>query len=311
MNKDRVRWKTLQKFDAVEIVAPASTSTEMKLRQGLDWLIAKGLRPQFPSDMIRKDLFFAAPLEQQWEHFKQALYSDSKVIWCLRGGYGSMRLLPLLAKLPRPDKPKLMIGFSDITSLHIFFNQEWNWPTLHGRTIGQLSSDWEYNHEHKTLVDLLFGHINEVEFNQLLPMNKSAEQKKTIQSTVIGGNFRLIQSSIGTPWEIKPKGKILFIEDVSERGYSIDRMLEQLYQARIIDEGLGALLIGDFTNGQEKNGEDLTTAALERFAKRVDYPVLRGLPCGHATENNYPLPFNTNATLVLGALPKLICKTNN
>lgn len=306
--KIRHKWEPLLPNDLVDIVAPASASAEEKLDHGLSWLRNNGLHPRMPEDMIQTDLFFAAPLEKQWEHFKQALYSDAKVIWCLRGGYGSMRLIPLLEKLTPPEKPKLLIGFSDITALHLFFNQKWNWPTLHGRTISQLRTDWELNQEHQQLIDLIFGKIDQVSFSNLTPLNEAALKSTSIEAPVIGGNLSLLQTSLGTSWEINPEGKMIFIEDVSERGYSIDRMLEQLLQAGILDKKPKALLIGDFTEGKEKNGEDLVPVALKRFAQRVDYPVVMGLPCGHAKNSNAPLPLNTNAILTLGTNPELRCK---
>ena len=293
-------WEPLNINDPVDIIAPASASTNEVLNLGLSWLKGLGLKPRLPEKMINTDLFFAAPLEEQWEYFKAALYSDSKVMWCLRGGYGSMRLLPLLETISPPQKPKLLIGFSDITSLHLFFNQKWNWPTLHGRTISQLTPDWEMNHEQQTLVDLLFGRIEEIEYQNLIPLNDHSKRDIIINSTVIGGNLRLLQSSLGTPWQVDPDGKILFIEDIYERGYSVDRMLEQLFQAKILNKNLKALIIGDFNEGVEKNGEDLIPEALERFAQKVPYPVLKGLPCGHRKGVNYPLPLNTPAQLSLG-----------
>ena len=305
MENQIFHWATLQPNDKVDIVAPASASTEERLDEGLRWLRNLNLIPRLPDNMIQTDLFFAAPLEQQWEHFKEALYSDSKVIWCLRGGYGSMRLIPLLEKLQRPKKTKLLIGFSDITALHLFFNQKWNWPTLHGRTISQLKTDWELNEEHRGLIDLLFGNIHEIHFNGLTPLNAAAETPQTIEAPIIGGNLRLIQSSLGTSWQINPKDKMLFIEDVSERGYSVERMLEQLYQADLMKENLAALLIGDFTDGKEKDGRDLVPDALRRFAQRVKYPVISGLPCGHGKHANAPLFLNTRSILTLGTAPTL------
>ena len=304
MNKSQL-WEPFLLNDTIDIVAPASASNEDKLHQGLTWLKKNGLNSRVPKNLIDKDVFFASTLENQWEQFKAALDSDSKAIWCLRGGYGSMRLIPLLEKITPPKKPKLLIGFSDITALHLYFNQKWNWPSLHGRTISQLHPDWDMNQEHQNLIDLLFGRIRKVTYRNLIPMNQAARENKSIEAKIIGGNLRLIQSSLGTSWQVDPKDKILFIEDVSERGYSIDRMLEQLHQAGIIHQGLKALLIGDFTDGKEKNGDDLMTIALERFALRVDYPVIRGLPCGHAKDINSALPFNTSSTLELGSSPLL------
>ena len=303
------KWDVLCPGDIVDIIAPASHSPEMKLDAGEAWLRDLGLIPRVQDGMMSKDAFFAASLEIQFEHLKNALYSDSKAIWCLRGGYGSMRLIPLLKKLTPPKKPKLFVGFSDITSLHLYFNQAWGWPTIHGRTISQLSPELAQTKDRKDLSDFIFGKKQQLVFKNLIPLNKAAEEKKEISGKIIGGNLRILQSSVGTDWELKSKGKMLFIEDVSERGYSIDRMLEQLYQAKIIHKGLKALLIGDFTEGKEKDGNDLTDVALDRFARRVDYPVIRGLKAGHGPEFNYSVPFFTPSRLSLGKKCELVTET--
>lgn len=304
-------WEILTPGDVVDIIAPASAAPVDKTEAGIRWLKLQGLVPRYSERMVDPDVFFAAPLHEQWEQLEKALYSDSKVIWCLRGGYGSMRLVPLLEKIIIPPKPKLLIGFSDITALHLYFNQKWNWPTLHGRTISQLHPDWEMGEEQAQLVDLLFGRRDEVVFNNLIAMNEAAKVKYEINAPVVGGNLRILQSSLGTAWEVETKNKFLFIEDVAERGYSVDRMLEQLYQANVLNLKLKALLIGDFTEGFEKNGKDLVQIALKRFAERVDYPVISGLPCGHAKNSNAPLPFNTSSTLYLGPSPRLVCRVNH
>lgn len=304
-------WETLNPGDVVDIIAPASAATVEKTQNGIDWLKHQGLIPRFSERMIDPDIFFAAPLEEQWQQLEKALYSDSKVIWCLRGGYGSMRLIPLLEKIKIPPKPKLLIGFSDITALHLYFNQKWNWPTLHARTITQLHPDWEMDTEQKQLLDLLFGKTHEVSFSNLTAMNKAAQTAGEISAPIIGGNLRILQSSLGTAWEVNTDNKMLFIEDVAERGYSVDRMLEQLYQAGVMDLNLKALLIGDFTEGIEKNGKDLVGIALQRFAERVNYPVVSGLPCGHKKNSNAPLPFHTHSSLYLGEAPRLVCRVNH
>lgn len=304
------QWKALRRGDIVDIIAPASGAPEDNCENGFAYIKSLGLVPRYSEKMIQTDLFFASPLQEQWEQLKAALHSDSKVIWCLRGGYGSMRLIPLLEGHVPPSEPKLLIGFSDITSLHLYFNQKWNWPSLHTRTISQLHPDWEMNDEHQKLTDLLFGRVQEVSYENLIPLNQQALSPGRLVGTITGGNLRLIQSSLGTPWEIKTKGKILFIEDVSERGYSVDRMMEQLNQANLLN-GISALLIGDFTEGLEKDGKNLVPASFERLAKRLSCPVISGLPCGHAPGSNSPLPFNTQVRLDLGSNPRLLCRVNN
>lgn len=300
-------WSYLSKNDIVDIIAPASQAPLDKLQDGVRWVESIGLVPRFPQNIIKTDLFFASSLESQLSHLTDALYSDAKAIWCLRGGYGSMRLIPHLKKLKPPKKPKLFIGFSDITALHLYFAQEWNWPVIHGRTISQMHPDLKNTPDRKFLKDVIFGKKSEKTFKRLRPLNEAAREKSLVEGPIIGGNLRIIQSSLGTEWELKAKGKILFIEDVGERGYSVDRMLEQLLQAKLIDRGLKAVVFGDFTEGLEKDGKDLTGEAIERFAKKVKYPVLKGLPAGHGVELNYPIPFNTPSELQLGPLGELTC----
>lgn len=300
-------WQILKKNDIVDIVAPASNSPEHRFTDGVEWVESIGLRPRIQEGMINTDLFFAAPLEVQLKQLKEALYSDSKAIWCLRGGYGSMRLVPHLLKLKPPKRPKLFIGFSDITSLHLFFSQNWKWPVIHGRTISQMRKDLSKTPDRKLLQDIIFGRKDSHTFKKLIPMNDLALKNSEVSGSITGGNLRIIQSSLGTEWEIKAKNKILFMEDVAERGYSIDRMLEQMLQAKIIDRGLKAVVFGDFTEGKEKDGTDLSLKAMERFAARVPYPVLRGLPAGHHHETNYPVPFNTECLLRLGKFSSLHC----
>ena len=302
-----MRWKVLKKGDVIDVVAPATHSPMENLNLGRDWLISLGYIPRVPADLISPDVFFAATLEQQFEHLKESIYSDSKAIWCLRGGYGSMRLVPYLKKLKAPKTPKLFVGFSDITALHIFFNQYWNWPTLHGKTLSQLAPDLK-TPDVKELKKIITGELKERTFKKLRPLNEAARVSKVIKGKMIGGNLRILQSSLGTDWELKAKGKFLFLEDVSERGYSIDRMLEQLHQAKIIDRGLKGIILGDFSGGDEQDGSNLIQTALERFAQRVDYPVLAGLPSGHETTLNHAIPFNTPCVLTTGRRPQFTCQ---
>ncbi len=299
-------WTFLKPGDIVDIIAPASNSPSQKIEDGMSWLAEAKLIPRVPENLIQTDLFFSAPLPVQIEHLKEALYSDSKAIWCLRGGYGSMRLIPHLLKFIPPKKPKFFIGFSDITALHLFFSQHWKWPVIHGRTISQLGPELSKTKDRIFLRQIIFGKKTEKTFKSLIPMNEHALEEKTLKAPITGGNLRIVQSSLGSSWELKARGKILFLEDVAERGYSIDRMLEQLVQAKMIDRGLKAVVFGDFTEGLEKDGRDLTLKALERFAEKMPYPVLRGLPAGHGQEN-WPIPFNTDCQLTLGKKRELLC----
>jgi muramoyltetrapeptide carboxypeptidase len=150
-------------------------------------------------------------------------------------------------------------------------------------------------------VNLLFGKSPGVIFSGLIPMNGAARREGVVTGGLSGGNLRIVQTSLGLAWQCQTKDKILFFEDVDERGYSIDRMLEQLYGSGLLNQGPRAVVFGDFTGSVEKNGNDHSLFALETFARRVTYPVFRGVPSGHGAQLNHTLPFNTSATLITGA----------
>lgn len=295
-------WPFLKSGDRVDIIAPASHGPRDRLERGARWLEEAGLTVHIPDRLIEPDLFFASDIKTQLLQFKDALVSDSKAIWCLRGGYGSMRLIPYLQKIKPPTKPKLFVGFSDATALHLFLQQEWKWPTLHARTISQLDPQ-STAPDLGLLKDFIFGKKTKLVYDGLKPHNAAAKKSGTIEAPLTGGNLKLLQSSIGTPWELKSTGRILFFEDVGERGYAIHRMLEQLRQAKLLKPK--ALVVGDITEGQEKDGNDFTMSAIQRFADEVDFPVFSGLPCGHHIERNSPLAFGIKASLKLGSQGRL------
>lgn len=301
-------WSFLKPGDTVDIIAPASHCPPEKLQEGIEFLKSLGLVPRVPEDLIGGEVYLASPLKIQLKHFKAALKSDSKAIWCLRGGYGSMRLVPFLKKISPPKTPKLLIGFSDITSLHLFVNNEWKWPSLHATNASQLSIHKRKNVDQKELIDVIFGRKEELTFKGLTPLNNLARMPgKKVSGKITGGNFRIVQSSLKTDWEIAPQGKILFLEDVGERGYSVDRMLEQLKQAGILKKGIKALIFGDFIEGEEKSGKDYTVLPMKKFAEEAPFPVFMGLKSGHG-KVNHPIPFETVCELELGKRGKLICR---
>lgn len=299
------KWKPLDYQSKIAIIAPASAAVEQRVEKGLIWLENQGYKTHFPEESIKIDLFFAAKLETQLSLFKKSLDKKFDGIWCLRGGYGSMRLIPHLEKMS-PKPAKFFMGFSDITSLHLYLTQKWNWPTLHGRTISQLNDDINADEalEYKKIIS---GELRQVVFSNLEPLNKYATKKQTLDSKITGGNLRIVQSSLGTSWEIETRNKILFLEDVSERGYSVDRMLEQLDQAGKLSK-IKALVFGDFTEGLEKNGDNLIPATMQRWADRLKVPVLKGLPAGHGTINRC-IPFNTKTQIYFGNKVSLVADT--
>ena len=301
-------YRKLQNGDIVDIIAPSS-SKDVDLKAIADIVRGFGLTPRIPDNMLLSgvDPFSANTDEFRFNQLKQAIYTeDSKVIWAFRGGYGAGRLIPSLHELPLPMYPKILIGYSDITALHIICTQKYGWSTLHGRTLSEFIVRKTNEAEISAMKEALFGRVKAT-FNNLKLLNTVNLSDKEIKSEVVGGNLALIQTSLGTPWQFNADNKIVLLEDVDERGYSIDRMLTHLTHAGIFDKAL-AVMIGDILCNPEKDGTMLCDMAVARFANSLNIPVLSCSQVGHG-EYNWPVPFNMPAILTLGELPTLVIDT--
>ncbi len=297
--------RALRSGDIVDVVAPASRCPVLDLKLGVDRLRSMGLVPRVPKNLFGSSALFANRDEVRLKQLSRALTAeDSQAIWCVRGGYGSMRLLPELAKLKRNARPKIFIGFSDITSLHTFLNQEWGWPTLHGPMLGRLGRGESKGAELWSLFGFLFGTQTEFVFESLKPLNQAARSQKVIRGQVVGGNMAVLQSGFSTPFELRPRGNILFFEDIGEKPHRVDRMLTQMKQAGWFKQAR-AVVFGQFLMPHPSEKRILSHDVLARFAKDCAIPVLSGLPVGHEPKRQMPLPLGTPAQLHLGRSPHL------
>ena len=298
----------LKKGDIIDIVAPASACSEEHFKLGIKWIESMGFKPRYNNHILQPDLYLSNSDEFRFQDLKKAFYAkDSKAIWCLRGGYGSFRLWPQLLKLSKKAPPKLLIGLSDITSMHQFVNQKWQWPSLHASLLDRVGQNKLPAANEKELVDVITGQLDAVEFMDLTPMNELASKKKVIKGTVRGGNLCTYMVSVGTklhPKYAKKDKTILFFEDIGERGYKVDRFLQHLTQAGIFDN-VAAIVFGDFVDGLEASGQSLVHETLSRFAKQCKIPVFSGVETGHGVIQR-PLFFNTAAVLTCDKNPNMI-----
>lgn len=299
----------LRPGDIVDVVAPASRCTDQELRHGLKALEKAGLVPRVPKRLFAPSRLFSNSDEIRLEHLRRALYApDSKMIWCVRGGYGSLRLIPQLLKWPQPRQKKIFLGYSDITTLHMFLNQQWKWPTLHGQMLERFGGSKMSVRERQHLLSILFGKRNEVDYGPLTPLNSAARRSRQIRGRVSGGNLAVVVSSLGTPAEYAPPSEILFFEDIGERPHRVDRMLSQMQQSGKFKKAK-AIVFGYFMLDQARDRRDLWNDVIPRFASSMKIPVLKGLPVGHNWEKQAPLPFQTPAVLVTGQKGRLIVQS--
>lgn len=279
------KWTPLKKGDLVDVVAPGARSDIEDLNKSLEILNSWGLRVRLQKGMSGKTPYYSNEDKIRAQGLWEAIQAkDSKAIWCLRGGYGCQRLLPFF-KNKKPQKIKPFLGYSDITILHQFFSQNWGWQTLHAPVLDGLHE--KTSKTKKLTKDVLMGTVNEFTFTGVKPLNEMAKTKK-VNSRLAGGNLNVLTCLLGTPYEPDFKSKLLFLEDVHERGYALDRLFVQLEQAGKL-KGLKGIVLGDFTGGLERDGADHKKWALKAFANSVKFPVWYGLKAGHE-KTNYPLP---------------------
>jgi len=275
----------------INVVAPA-TGADNKILSNLKNI--KGLDLNIPHKCFGKGElpFLASTDDTRFNCLKDALFDDSSnVIWSLRGGYGSARIISDLQKLPKPDKEKIFIGYSDMTALHLFLSQEWGWKTIHGSNIYDLTKPEKDPNNFTKIATIINGKIKQVTINNLLPLNDIAKLNKPISGKLTGGNLTMVQTSIGTNWQIQTTDKILFLEDVNVAAFRLDRSLLQLKQAGLL-QNVKAIIFGSFDKDS-----DAVILVLRNFANSLKIPVFKTNRFGHEKIND-PIIYNTESKII-------------
>lgn len=287
----------LKTGDVIDIVAPGSPCSQEVFLSAVSWIKAQGYVPRYPANILEPDIFISNSDEKRLQFLLEALKNkESKAVWCLRGGYGALRLVPELLKIKKLPQKKLFIGYSDVTTIHLWLNQKMNWPTVHGPLLDRCGQNQLSENNKNELLSVLSGQKKEVYFADLTPLNLAAEKNKTpLKAPLFGGNLTVLSSSLGTKLQPVFKNHFLFFEDIGERGYRIDRMLNQLDQAGVFAT-CKAVFLGDFILGQETNGDNHVWTVLRQFFKTKKFPVYSGVASGHGQEQR-PLILNGQASL--------------
>ncbi len=272
----------LKPGDLIGLIAPASPASEKELAGAQSSLSLLGLKARFYPSCKSTHGFLAGSDSLRAQDLMDAFQDpDIKGIFCLRGGYGCGRLLPLLDFEIIKKNPKLFLGYSDISVLQIAFQQLCSLISIHGT---MPSINWEKTDDFtiRTLKRCLFG------FPQG-PMENPPDQKREClfpgraQGPVTGGNLSLVVSTLGSAYEIDTKGKILFLEDIDEKPYSVDRMLTALSLAGKFRDASG-ILLGSWINCEETKENTPSLTIREIFQEVVlpwKKPTILNFRCGH------------------------------
>jgi len=276
----------LKKGDQVFLVAPGGLINNSSIVDQAENLLKKwGLKIKKGNHILKHKGHFAGSDEERAEDLQNALDDpNTKLIWALRGGYGTNRILDRLDFSVFLQNPKMIAGFSDITLLHNNI-QKIGFPSWHTFMPINLSSEIDEKVIEQTK-NAFFGKKIEYDF-PYSSYNKNV--KKEVSAPITGGNLAILYSTLGTPWELDTKNKILLIEDIGEALYQIDRMMISMKKAGKL-KSLKALVVGQFTDIPQNSpsfDQNYQEIILEH-TKAYDYPVYFNFPVGHI-QNNYPV----------------------
>lgn len=308
----------------VEIVAPSGCVVPWELERGLNRLRDQGFMPRVNEGISGRWFVFAGDDATRAAGFWAAATSrDSRIVWAARGGYGAARILPELERLTRlhgPPPRKLLCGYSDITALHAFVRYRWHWATLHC-DMPASSRFAEGGADFDAAVRLVRGEGVQAARPAWCEEPLSAYGKPgatPLEGVLAGGNLTVLTTLIGTPYRPRfpDRDAILFLEDVSEAPYRIDRYLNQLVQSDFFND-VRAVVLGTFDDCDDQpsttirpDGTSTTSRpkmspaewrqhVFSDLSLRVGVPVFYTLPVGHGPERA-PLPLHARCRVRVG-----------
>ncbi len=270
----------LRKKDKVAIIATAKNFDRKELEAALTILRGWDLEVLTGPNLYQKFHQFAGTDEQRKQDLQWALDTkDIKAVFCVRGGYGTARIIDDIGWKKFARSPKWVVGFSDVTTLHAQI-QKLKIASIHG-LMPLVYGKKEYEYSLQMLRKILFGKSFGYKWS-----TDSLSRYGQVQGLLSGGNLSILCSLIGTASELKTKNKILFLEEVGENLYRVDRMIGQLKRAGVF-KSISGLIVGHFTD-MEDNAVKFGKTAYEIIAEAVaeyEYPVCYGFPAGHEADN--------------------------
>ena len=286
---------SIQKGDTIAILATARKNIDDNLKPTIDLLHHWGLEVVIGKSIGLDNNQLAGTDAQRAEDFQEQLDNPNiKAIWCVRGGYGTVRMVDLLDFTKFKQNPKWIVGFSDVTVMHSYLNKI-NIASIHGLmpvTVEKASPE-----SIESLRKALFGESLKYE----IPF-EAANRLGTAKGEIVGGNLSILYSLMGSNAQIDCKGKILFMEDLDEYLYHIDRMMMALKRCGYF-ENLNGLIVGSMTKMKDndipwgKNANQI----IEDVTKEYSFPILFNFPAGHI-QNNSPLIFGKQVSLEVGLI---------
>lgn len=280
----------LNKGDTVSLIAPAGAifndDNILKSKKKIEQM---GYNVIIGRNVYNKYGYLAGTDEERLEDLHNAfLDKEIKAIFCLRGGYGTIRLLSKIDNRIIKSNPKIFVGYSDITALHSFLSNI-ELSSFHGP---MFNLDLNKNPNNFNLMfNFLEGNIKELKYN-LIPLRVG-----DVSGEIVGGNLAVLCSLIGSKYIYNFKDKILFIEEINEEPYKIDRLFNQLYLSNVLNM-VKCIILGDFSNcsPEDENKSLKLEDVFNLLYNLTDKPIYKGLKSGHGYTNNI-IPFGCKSII--------------
>lgn len=297
----------LRPGDAIRILSLSSPVEESRVEAGCEELARLGYKPQLDrTQVFARDGFFAGSASDRVAALKQAFSEqDTRAIFCTRGGYGANYLLDVLTAAPALAlQTKILLGYSDITSLQIFLWQKFGYVSLYGPMLAHgfsAGADAGKGYDRNSLLYAL----TETARGWPIDLRGEALAAGDSEGKVVGGCLTLIETTLGTPWELDTRDSILLLEDCDMKPYQVDRSLMHLKQAGKF-AGVRGVILGDFPRCDAAAGSEAVRDAARRILLPLEHrsgalPIVFGAPIGHTDRPMLTIPLGVRARLLASA----------
>lgn len=295
--------RALQPGDQIAIVSPASPFERPEFERGVGELRRLGFTPVYEESVFTRTGYVSGPAELRAGAFRRAWEDPAvRALIAARGGYGSTHLLPHLDANATRRHPKLFIGYSDTTAMLTWLTCCCGIGAIHGPMLERRLASGGAGYDQASFVRLVTGDSGFV----LDPPGVAVLRDGEAAGPMFGGNLSQLVASLGTPYAFDPPpGSILFLEDVNERPYRLDRMLTQLVLSGVLSRAAG-IVFGEMPGCDEPGGTVAARAVLESFVGNSPGPVLIGFPSGHTSGSCWSLPFGVRVRIVTRPAPSLL-----
>ncbi len=285
----------LRPGDAVRVISLASPVKEDRVALGCEELSRLGYVPKLDRESVLAcDGLFAGCAEARLKSLQNALSeSETRAIFCTRGGYGSNYLLEGVN--PTSGAPKLFVGFSDLTSLQIFLWEKFHSVTLYGPMVAA-GLDGGAGRAQGYDRDSLTRALTETKQGWRIDLDGESISAGTAEGTLLGGCLTLVQTTLGTPWELETDGAILILEDRGMKPHQVDRSLMHLKQAGKF-RGVAGIILGDFLECDASGSAESIKDIARRILAPLKIPVIWGAPIGHTSRPMLTIPLGVRARL--------------